>query len=119
LSALAKRELEKRSSQGDSAAVDYLSRTVKLRSKSPQDYMLLAELLYRSGHRVEAINILKRAVSLFPYIPTPYENLSFCYVSIGDRAKAKEIVKDGLSIFPSDAVLQAMRRKVDASETPP
>jgi tetratricopeptide (TPR) repeat protein len=119
LSALAKRELEKRSSQGDSAAVDYLSRAVKLRSKSPQDYMLLAELLYRSGHRVEAINILKRAVFLFPYIPTAYENLSFCYVSIGDGAKAKEIVKDGLSIFPSDAVLQAMRRKVDASETPP
>jgi hypothetical protein len=119
LSALAKRELEKRSSQGDSAAVDYLSRAVKLRSKSPQDYMVLAELLYRSGHRVEAINILKRAVFLFPYIPTAYENLSFCYVSIGDGAKAKEIVKDGLSIFPSDAVLQAMRRKVDASETPP
>jgi predicted Zn-dependent protease len=119
LSALAKRELEKRSSQGDSAAVDYLSRAVKLRSKSPQDYMVLGELLYRSGHRVEAINILKRAVFLFPYIPTAYENLAFCYVSIGDGAKAKEIVKDGLSIFPSDAVLQAMRRKVDASETPP
>ena len=119
LSALANRELEKRSPEGNLAAENYLSKAVELRSKSPQDYMRLAELLYRSGHRVEAINILKRAVSLFPYIPTPYENLSFCYVSIGDGAKAKEIVKDGLSIFPSDAVLQAMRRKVDASETPP
>jgi hypothetical protein len=119
LSALANRELERRSPEGNSAAENYLSKAVELRSKSPQDYMRLAELLYRSGHRMEAINILRRAVSLFPYIPTPYENLSFCYVSIGDGAKAKEIVKDGLSIFPSDAVLQAMRRKVDASETPP
>jgi hypothetical protein len=119
LSALAKRELEKRSSQGDSAAVDYLSRAVKLHSKSPQDYMLLAELLYRSGHKLQAIDISKHAVSLFPYIPTPYENLSICYMSIGDHAHAEEVVRNGLRIFPSDPVLRAMQRKVDALEAPP
>jgi Flp pilus assembly protein TadD len=113
LSALAKRELEERSPQGDSAAVSYLSRAVEAGSKSPQDYMLLAELLYRSGHSSEAINILKKAVSLFPYIPTPYENLSLCYMSIGDNVNARMIVKDGLNIFPSNPNLRAVQRKLE------
>ena len=112
LSALAKRELAKRSPQGNSAAMSYLSRAVEKGSKSPQDHMLLSELLYRSGQRLQAITILKRAVSLFPYIPTPYEDLSICYMSIGDDANAKEIVKNGLSIFPSDPNLQAVQRRL-------
>jgi len=113
LSALANRELAKRSPQGNSAAVSYLSRAVERGSKSPQDYMILAELLYHSGQHLQAITTLKRAVSLFPYIPTPYEDLSICYMSIGDNANAKEIVKNGLSIFPSDPNLQAIQRKME------
>ncbi len=113
LSALAKRELAKRSPQGNSAAMSYLSRAVERGSESPQDYMLLSELLYRSGQRLQAITTLKRAVSLYPYIPTPYEDLSICYMSIGDDANAKEIVKDGLSIFPSDPNLQAVQRRLE------
>jgi lipopolysaccharide biosynthesis regulator YciM len=113
LSALAKRELAKRSPQGNSAAMSYLSKAVERGSNSPQDHMLLAELLYRSGQQLQAITTLKRAVSLFPYIPTPYEDLSICYMSIGDNANAKEIVKNGLSIFPSDPNLQAVQRKLE------
>jgi hypothetical protein len=114
LSALAKRELRKGTSEGNLAATDYLSKAVEASSKSPQDYLFLAELLYRSGQRLQAIRILKRAVSLFPYIPTGYENLSICYLSIGDQANAKQIVKIGLGIFPSDPNLQAMQRKLEA-----
>ena len=112
LSALAKRELAKRSPQGNSAAMSYLSKAVERGSNSPQDHMLLAELLYRSGQQLQAITTLKRAVSLFPYIPTPYEDLSICYMSIGDNANAKEIVKNGLGIFPSDPNLQAVQRRL-------
>jgi Tfp pilus assembly protein PilF len=119
LSALAKRELQERSPQGDEAAVSYLSRAVERGSKSPQDYMLLAELLYRSGHSMQAIKILKQAISLFPYIPTPYENLSICYMSIGDHASAEAVVRNGLSIFPSDPVLRTVQRKVERSATVP
>jgi Flp pilus assembly protein TadD len=93
--------------------VSYLSRAVERGSKSPQDYRILAELLYHSGQHLQAITTLKRAVSLFPYIPTPYEDLSICYMSIGDNANAKEIVKNGLSIFPSDPNLQAIQRKME------
>jgi hypothetical protein len=113
LSALAKRELGKQSPEGNSAAASYLSRAVEAGSKSPQDYMVLAELLYRSGQRLQAIKILKQAVSLFPYIPTPYEDLSICYMSIGDDANAKEIVRNGLSNFPSDPNLQAVQHKLE------
>ncbi len=113
LSALANRELAKRSPQGNSDAVSYLSRAVERGSKSPQDYMILAELLYHSGQHLQAITTLKRAVSLFPYIPTPYEDLSICYMSIGDNANARDIVKNGLSIFPSDPNLQAVQRRLE------
>jgi len=112
LSALANRELAKRSTQGNSAAENYLSRAVERGSKSPQDYMILAELLYHSNQRLQAITVLKHAVSLFPYIPTPYEDLSICYMSTGDNGNAKEIVKNGLSIFPSDPNLQAIQRRL-------
>ncbi len=113
LSALAKRELAKRSPQGNSAALSYLSRAVERGSKSPQDYMILGELLYRSGQHLQAITTLKRAVSLFPYIPTAYENLSIFYMFSGDTANAKETVKNGLSIFPSDPNLQVIQRRLE------
>jgi Flp pilus assembly protein TadD len=113
LSALATRELSKQSAEGNSAALGYLSKAVERGSKSPQDYMILGELLYRSGQHLEAITTLKRAVSLFPYIPTAYENLAIFYMLSGDGANAKETVKNGLGIFPSDPNLQAMERKME------
>jgi len=113
LSALAKRELAKQTPEGNSAAQNYLSKAVQGGSKSPQDYMILAELLYRSGQRLQAITTLKRAVSLFPYIPNSYEDLSIYYMSIGDDANAKEIVKNGLSNFPSDPNLQVIQRRLE------
>ncbi|MGD0157814.1 MAG: hypothetical protein ABSB50_17115 [Terracidiphilus sp.] len=113
LSALAKRELAKQSPEGNSAALSYLSKAVERGSKSPQDYMLLGELLYRSGQHLRAITILKQSVSLFPYLPTPYENLAIFYMLSGDAANAKEAAKDGLSIFPSDPNLQAIQRKLE------
>lgn len=109
LSALAKRELAKQSPEGNSAALSYLSKAVERGSKAPQDYMILGELLYRSGQRLQAITTSKRAVSLFPYVPNSYENLAIYYMSIGDDANAKEIVKTGLSIFPSDQNLQTVQ----------
>ena len=115
LSALAKRELKKQLPQASVAAATYLSKAVEKGSKSPQDYMLLAELLFRSNRKEQAVDILKHAISQFPYIPTPYENLSFCYMSMGDDAHAREIVRTGLSIFPSDPNLLAVQRKLGVS----
>jgi tetratricopeptide (TPR) repeat protein len=115
LSALANRELAKRSPEGNSAALSYLSSSVERGSKSPQDYMLLSELLYRSGQHLESIKILKQSVSLFPYIPTAYENLSIFYMLSGDAANAKATVKDGLSIFPSDPNLRSLQSKLEAT----
>ncbi len=115
LSALAKRELSKRSPEGNAAAESYLSKAVELKSKSPQDYMLLSELLYRGGRKPEAVAILERAIALFPYLPTAYQNLSVCYISMGDAAKAREVLKSGLGLFPADANLRAIQKKLEAS----
>lgn len=116
LSALAKRELRQGSSEGNSAATDYLSRAIGRGSKSPQDFMLLAELLYRSGDRAQAVKILKEAISLFPYIPTPYENLAVCYFSMGDGANAKQVVTDGLTKFPGDSNLRTIDRRLQVTQ---
>jgi Flp pilus assembly protein TadD len=113
--ALAKRELSKRSPEGNAAAESYLSKAVELKSQSPQDYMLLSELLYRGGRKQEAVTILERAIALFPYVPTPYQNLSVCYISMGNAAKAREVLKNGLQMFPSDANLRAIQRRLESS----
>jgi hypothetical protein len=115
LRALARKELTKRSPEGNAAAQSYLSKAVGLDSKSPQDYMLLGELLYRSGRNGEAINTLEHAITLFPYIPTLYENLSVCHMAAGDAAKARKIVTDGLSKFPSDVNLRAIQKRLESS----
>lgn len=115
LRALAKRELSKGSPEGNAAAENYLSKAVELKSKSPQDYMLLSELLYRGGRKQEAVAILERAIALFPYIPTAYQNLSVCYISMGDAAKARDVLKSGLDTFPGDATLRAIQRRLEAS----
>jgi hypothetical protein len=119
LSALGKRELNKRSPEGNTAAQGYLSKAVELHSKSPQDHVLLSELLYRSGHRMEAIAVLEKAVTLFPYVPTPYENLSICYMSVRDNVKARESVKKGLGIFPSNQNLLTIQQKLDRLQGSP
>ena len=113
LAALAKRQLAKGSSEGNSAAVSYLSKAIEKGSRSPQDYVTLAELLYRSGQHLQAITILRRAVSLFPYIPNSYDDLSMYYLSIGDDANAEDTVKKGLSLFPSDSNLLAVQRRLE------
>jgi tetratricopeptide (TPR) repeat protein len=113
LSALARRELEKRSAEGTSAAISYLSKAVKIGSNHYQDYLLLASILFGSDQNQQAVKILKQAVSRFPNIPTPYEALSYCYMSIGDAADAKEILKKGLSIFPSDPHLQEVQHDLE------
>lgn len=115
LSALAKRELEKHLPKADSSAMAYLTKAVELGSNSPQDYMLLSELLYRSGRKAESIRILNKAVSLFPYIPTPFENLGYCYLSVGDYAHAKEIVNTGLRVYPNDPNLRGLEKKLDTA----
>jgi len=112
LSALAKRELEKRSQAANAAGMGYLSRAVERGSNNPQDYMLLAELQFRSGQKQEAIGVLKTAISKFPFIPTAYENLSFCYLSNGEDEHARETVKAGLAVFPEDVNLLAIQRKL-------
>jgi tetratricopeptide (TPR) repeat protein len=112
LSALAKRELQKRSKEANASALDYLSRAVERGSNTPQDHMLLAELLFRSNRKVEAIDVLKNAISKFPFVPTAYENLSFCYLSMGDDAHAREIVKAGLRVFPEDSNLLEIQRRL-------
>ena len=113
LRALAKRELGKGSPEGNSAALSFLMKAVDKGSKSPQDYMLLAGLLFRSGQSLQALKVLKQAVSLFPYIPTFYEDLSMSYMSIGDVPNAKKIVEIGLGKFPSDPNLEALQRKLE------
>lgn len=115
LSALAKRELKKQLPQANLVAAKFLSRAVEKGSKSPQDYMVLAELLFRSNRKEEAVDILKDAISRFPYISTPYENLSFCYKSMGDDAHAREVVKTGLGIFPRNPNLLAVQRTLGVS----
>ena len=112
LSALARREFQKQSSQGYSAAASYLEKAVDLGSQAPMDYVALAGILFRSGEKNRAAEVLAKATTLFPYIPTPYENLAFCYYSLGEELKERQVIANGLAVFPGDTNLRALLQKL-------
>ena len=118
LSALARKKLMEGTVQANLEATRYLSRSIEQGSKLVPDYMLLADLLSRSGQVSEAIDILKRAMELAPYSSQLYNALSLAYISAHKYSEGLEIIRKGLELFPGDRSLRLLRQKVELPGSP-
>jgi tetratricopeptide (TPR) repeat protein len=113
LAGLAQKLSASQTQQTRSDAIRHLSRAIQLGSTSPNDYLLLADLLARSNQTSNAIEILKRGISLAPYVSELYQSLAHHYIALGEHANALDTTKKALQLFPGDTTLNALRKKAE------
>jgi len=108
LSALA----QKAFSDGDIAkAVSYAGQVVNQGSASANDYLLLDQVLAKSGDLSGSIRALKSGLSIAPYNNFLYQKLALRQFSSGDSAAAQETIRRGLALHPEDTILRNMQEE--------
>ena len=100
-------------------AIQYSSQAIARGSVSANDYLLLAEVLARSGKVPEAITAIKKALPLAPFNSFLDESLAVRYISVGMNSEALSAINRGLELFPEDSFLRELRKKVDADAAIP
>jgi hypothetical protein len=112
VSALAQKAL----SDGDMAhAVSYARAVVNMGSTSANDYLLLDEVLAKSGDLAGSIQALKQGISIAPYSNFLYQRLALRQFSAGQSAAALDTIQHGLELHPEDSVLRSMREEALSS----
>ena len=108
LSALAQKAL----SDGDTAkAVSYARQVVNQGSTSANDYLLLDQVLAKSGDLSGSIRTLKKGLLIAPYNNFLYQRLALRQFSSLDSAAAQKTIRRGLELHPEDAVLRDMQEE--------
>jgi tetratricopeptide (TPR) repeat protein len=118
LGALAEKVMIAETPQARFQAIRYLSRAIQLGSTSPNDYLMLGDLLARSDRMSEAIDILSKGSTLFPYGAEFYQSLAVDLMSAGRHSEAVETIKKGLSICPGDTTLRVLLTKSERDQPP-
>lgn len=115
LSSLAHRELVTGTPQGAREALLYLKKAVASGFAPLSDYVVLAELLVRSGQPQKGISVLKQTLSLAPYNPLLYQDLAVAYWFAGEVEACSDTARRGLELFPGDPVDRAMLKRCKQS----
>src|SRR5262249_20014 len=114
LAALAQRVTSSTSSQTPQArsdAIRYLSRAIQLGSTEPNDFLLLDDLLARSGRVSEGVAVLTKGILLTPYVKELYQSMATRLISMGKHTEALDTIKKGLEFFPGDTRLNTLLRE--------
>jgi hypothetical protein len=119
LEALARGAIQRGNSEGDSAAIQYLSRAIELGSRSPRDFQALAALLSRGGRLSDATDLLRRAIQVVPYDSELYVWLANAYVAEQKRAEALETLKRAAQIFPQDSAIRLNLERIEGRPNSP
>jgi hypothetical protein len=110
LEALADRELQRKTTEGTTAAIRYLDEAVKQGTTNPADFQQLGNLLIASGRASEAVGIFQKAINLVPYDPEAYRSLARSFVLLGKEADACEALGKAVQLFPLDSGIRSSFR---------
>jgi hypothetical protein len=108
LEALANVALEKKTSEGEAEAIDYLGRAINQRSSSPGDFELCGSLLIRAGRLPEAADVLQRGITIIPHDGELYRLLGAAYLSQNRSTEASKVLTHASQIFPENAAIRAL-----------
>ncbi len=115
LSALARKEWKKGTPEGKARAIDDLQRAMKLGSATPEDNLLLAEILRQSGRAPESVDLLRQAIAQDPYVIAYYRWLATWCLKYEWFQDGAEIIKKGLQLFPEDQFLRRLQAATENS----
>jgi hypothetical protein len=108
LEALAYVALEKKSSEGEAEAVDYLDRAIQQGSTSPADFELCGSLLIRTDRLPEAVDALQRGIKIIPHDGELYRLLGAAYLSQKKSTEASNVLTRASQIFPENTTIRAL-----------
>jgi hypothetical protein len=118
LAMLARRQLETGGMGAAPEVISLLSQAVDHGSTWAPDFLLLGDLLERSGHAAEAAKVLEHGLALDPYISSFYELLASCDDLLREHKQEIAVLQLGSSRFPEDkwihdrlSVLESHRRE--------
>jgi tetratricopeptide (TPR) repeat protein len=116
LSALARRAKLEGTSEGNSRALQHLTRAIELGSVTPSDFQDLAELLSNGGRVAEAIEFLKKGILVSPYTAALYKSLALHYIKLKRYPEALQTMKQELQLFPEDSFMRKLIKQVEGTD---
>ncbi len=119
LSSLAQAALEDKQPDASTAALRYVSRAIEAGSRSPMDYLLLAQLLARGGRLEEAVQALRQGLQLAPYNSVFYQFMTIYLMKAGKDAEAFAAAQEGLALVPEDRFLRMLLTRAQAGARAP
>ena len=111
LEALADWSLQKKTTDGVTKAIEYLTRAIDKGSSEPDDFEQLGTLLVAAQRYPQATRLLQRAIVLAPYDPALYRVLTRSYVGWGNTQEACQVAEHGVQNFPQDSELRELSKR--------
>ena len=113
LAMLARRRLEAGSMGAAPQVMSLLFQAIERGSTWPPDYLLLGDLLGRSGHLADAVEVLQHGLALNPYISNFYELLAQDEKLLGDKNQERDVLELGSERFPEDKWMRERLKKLE------
>ncbi len=111
LAMLARRKLETGGMDAAPQVMSLLSEAIERGSTWAPDYLLLGDLLERTGHAAEAAKILQRGLELNPYVSNFYELLAQDDDLLGHKNRERAVLQLGSRRFPEDKWMRDRLKK--------
>ena len=108
LAALANRAASKNTPESRLAAIEYLARAILGGARTPEDFLLLADLYGGDNRHAEAIRVLDKGLEANPYFRELYEATARHQMALGQYANALQTIRKGLDLFPDDITLRLL-----------
>jgi hypothetical protein len=112
LAMLARRELETGGMDAAPEVISLLSQAIERGSTWAPDYLLLGDLLERTGHAAEAASILQRGLELNPYVSNFYELLAQDDDLLGHKNRERAVLQLGSRRFPENKWMRDRLKKL-------
>jgi hypothetical protein len=97
------------------AAVQHLTRAIKLGLEIPTVYEDVAAALVLAGLEAEAIAPLQRAIELFPYTPVLHKSLALRYINLQRYKDARATLEHYVELFPEDDFVRKLLLSVETT----
>jgi hypothetical protein len=109
----ARRTLQTEGMNAVPQVISLLSEAISRGSTWAPDYLLLGDLLERTGHAAQAAQILQRGLELNPYVSSFYELLAQTDELLGKKEQERAVLQMGTQRFPEDKWMRNRFKKLE------
>jgi tetratricopeptide (TPR) repeat protein len=97
-------------------AIRFARQVIEGDAASDPDYLLLADLLARSGDVAGSIGVLKKGIAVSPYGAVLYEQLALRQLSAQNLEEARATAQRGLELFAESSALRDVVKQLSSED---